>query len=229
MKKSILMVMALVVCVALIASPALAQSKMKFQLGIKAGVGMANVSEKDTSGNSVSGNKSKLGLDAGVFFRIMPSEQFCIQPEVLYAMKGTKFDDAGDITNEKINADYIEIPVLVKYLIPTQGNFKPNIFVGPYVGILASLKHKWTENGADSTVDAKDEAKSTDFGAVFGVGFDYKVGESGMFTFDARYSLGLSNIAKDPVGDAKLKVNNIAVMIGYAFDMGKKGAAEPKK
>ena len=235
MKKSIMMVMALVICVALIASPAFA--KTKFQLGIKAGLGLANAAEKDTAGNSPVDPykpKMKMGLDAGVFFRIIPSEQICIQPEILYTMKGYKLNDfttEGDtVTNYKWNANFIEIPVLVKYLIPTQGNFKPNIFVGPYLGILASLKEKATVNGTDSTVDRKDSTvKKIDFGAVFGVGFDYKVGTSGVLTFDARYELGLTNLEKNPIGSSKSKASNIAFMIGYAFDMGKHEATEPKK
>jgi len=227
MKKSILMMTAFVICVALIASPAIAETK--FNLGITAGVAMANASEKDSAGTKSDFNKMKLGLAAGVFARIIPSEQFCIQPEILYVMKGTKFDDEGTTTGQKVELNYIEIPVMVKYLIPMEGNFKPNIFVGPYVGILASAKAKATVDGVAEDEDIKDFVKSTDFGAAFGVGFDYKVGESGMLTFDARYSLGLSNIAKDAVGDESIKNTCIAVKVGYAFEMGKKGAAEPKK
>jgi outer membrane protein W len=227
MKKSILMMTALVICVALIASPAMAQTK--FNLGITAGVAMSNGTAKDSAGTKLEGNKMKLGLAAGVFFRIIPSEQICIQPEILYVMKGPKFDDAGDVTGLKFDLNYIEIPVLVKYMFKTEGNFKPNIFAGPYVGILASAKAKGSEGGVSASVDIKDNFKSTDFGAAFGVGFDYKVGESGLFTFDARYSLGLTNIAKDPVGDQSWKNNCILVKVGYAFEMGNKGGAEPKK
>lgn len=227
MKKSILMMTAFVICVALIASPAMAQ--MKFNLGITAGVGMSNATMKDSAGTSAEGKKMKLGFGGGIFARIIPSEQICIQPEVRYAMKGVKWDDVGTSTDMKTELNYIEIPVLVKYMIPSQSQFKPTIFVGPYVGILVSAKDKGTEDGVAYDTDIKDYLKSTDFGAVVGVGFDYKIGESGMLTFDARYSLGLSNVGKDPVGDESFKNNCIGINVGYAFEMGKHEAAEPKK
>ena len=62
------------------------------------------------------------------------------------------------------------------------------------------------ESGGVS-VDFKDEVKSTDFGWVLGVG----VG-SGRWMADARYALGLSNIAED--GDnVKNKVFSVNVSV----------------
>ena len=53
---------------------------------------------------------------------------------------------------------------------------------------------------------------STDFGLNFGAG--YNVAEN--INLGLRYSLGLSNIAKDS-GDSKIQNSNIAFAIAYMF------------
>ncbi len=63
------------------------------------------------------------------------SPMFAIQPEAYYTMKGAtdKMDFQGTTVDLTYTLDYIEIPVLVKFLIPIQGSgVKPAIFAGPF-------------------------------------------------------------------------------------------------
>lgn len=84
--------------------------------------------------------EAKLGLCVGGFITFNLSDIIVIQPEVLFSMKGSKAE--GTLFNETLklqfNLHYWEIPVLVKLQIPTQGNVKPNLFVGPCVAIKLS-------------------------------------------------------------------------------------------
>ena len=204
------------------------QAQMKMEFGLKGAVNMSNVT------GDVENNKMLLGFGGGIFARMMPSPQITIQPEVLYMMKGAKFDDYTnaldmDITDAKMEFSYVEVPILVKYNIPTEGKIAPSLFAGPAVGFLMSAKKKGAEDGVDYDCDVKDYMKSIDFGVAVGGGIDVAMGEKGKLTFDARYTLGLSNIndvAEADVADfgygtdASLKNANISVMVGYAFPIG---------
>ena len=212
MKKTFITVMALAAFAMLLVVPA--QAQMKTELGLKGAVNMANLS------GDVTDSKMMLAFGGGIFARIMPSPQFCIQPEVLYMMKGCKFDDVLTTTDAKITASYIEVPVLVKYMIPTEGKISPCIFAGPAVGFLMSAKAKATVDGTEEDVDIKDNCKSIDFGVAFGAGVDFAVGEKGKLTFDARYTLGLTNLNDIEGDDDSIKNGVISVMVGYAFPIG---------
>ncbi len=218
MKKLTLTMLVLGILAMLMAGTAQAQMKMEF--GVKGAFNLANVT------GDVENNKMMMAFGGGIFARMMPSPQFTIQPEVLFMMKGTKFDDfdLGGVayTDAKWVYNYVEIPVLAKYMIPMEGNISPNIFAGPALGLLMSAKEKGTADGEDYDVDIKDLLKSIDFGVAFGAGVDVAMGEKGKLTFDARYTLGLTNTLDVPEGGADVSVKNanISVMVGYAFAIG---------
>lgn len=185
--------------------------------GIKGGVALANL------GGDVEETDMKLGFAAGGFVTFSFAEMFAVQPELLYVMKGAKSDvEFLDETFEvKAKLDYIQVPVLLKVMIPTQGNFKPFVMAGPAIAFLMNAE---VDVDGESE-DIKDFMKSTDFSAVLGAGFEYPVGAKGSLSFDARYDLGLSDIddgafdesIDDEVFDFEVKTTNIAVMVGYSF------------
>ena len=85
-----------------------AQAQMKMEFGFKGAVNMSNVT------GDVENNKMMLGFGGGIFGKFMPSPQFTIQPEVLYMMKGAKYDDHTDefgceITDGKLVLNYVEV------------------------------------------------------------------------------------------------------------------------
>ena len=180
----------------------------KMMLGIKAGLDMANLTGDDVSDTSI-----KMGAVGGAFMCYKVTDLVAIQPEVLFAMKGAKWDSAGYEVNYKIN--YIEIPVLLKVLLPTEGKIKPALYAGPAIGILMSSK---ASNGEE--VDMKDETKSTNFSLVAGAALGYQL-EKGAIFAEARYDVGLATIGKteDDVDgeEPSIKTSDIMVMVGYAF------------
>jgi hypothetical protein len=196
MKRTILI--SIMIAVLMLASSIFAQDAARpMKYGIKAGFGMANLT------GDIDGNKSMLTPGFGLFLTYKASPNFAIQPEVLYEMKGTK-EDGGD---GKIKLNYITVPVLLKYVIPTQGKMAPSIFAGPYLGFKASAK--------DQDGTKLEGVKSTDFGVAFGAGLDFAAGATGVFTIDARYELGLSNT--NDVGDVSVKNSWLGLYLGYGF------------
>ncbi|TFG88148.1 MAG: PorT family protein [Candidatus Atribacteria bacterium] len=187
--------------VALMSGTVLAEG---LSLGFKGGLNLANL-----TGDDIDENKMKLCFGGGVFMNYPMTESISLQPELLFMMKGTKADiedfDAG------YRFSYIDIPVLVKFAVPMEGAFTPCFFAGPYIGFNMSAE-AYEE---DDEMDIKDDVKSTDFGLMFGGGFDYTMGE-GYLTFDARYALGLTTIID--VEDVDVKNTGIMFMVGYGFN-----------
>ena len=184
--------------------------------------------------------KIRLGFSVGGFLTFSISETFSIQPELIYTMKGVKYEMSGSFEEMGVTITYdgedifklayLEVPLLAKISFSSGSSIRPNLQIGPAMAILLSAKDDWElsvtgeEQGVSMTIsesdeeDVKDDFKDIDFGLVFGGGLDFDVG-TGTVTVDARYSLGLLNIP-DVEGDEdepSIKNNVISVMLGYSF------------
>lgn len=220
--KKVFLVLALVLAMAIGAT---AQDPVKglTGAGFKAGLVMAKA-----TGDNIDAIEADAGVDAsylmgfavGGFIEYSFSPSFAIQPEILYNTKGVKFEE-GDVS-EKITLTYMQIPVLLKFNIPTAGNFDPFIYAGPSVGILLSANDKLEGTTDDYDEDIKDFFKSTDFSAVLGVGAGIPMGTSGQLSVEFRYDLGLTNVAEDfdngvEVVPGDVKTGSIGFLVGFSF------------
>ena len=167
-----------------------ANAQVKF--GAKAGINIAKL------GGDVSNVDSKVGFVGGVNAQIGLSEAFAIQPEVLYSMEGAKSGSS------KLNLDYINVPVLVKYTIP--GTKGLGVYAGPQIGFLASAKSK----SGSTTTDIKSQLKSTNFSGAFGAEYTFME----CFVLSARYQAGFSDISKST---GSVKSNAFQITVGYTF------------
>jgi hypothetical protein len=176
------------------------------KVGVKAGLNFAN-QDWSSQGISVSPD-SRTGLLIGGFVNLKLSDEFAIQPELLYSMKGAKlasgalFDDSDDVT---LKLNYISVPVMAKYYF---GGF--NLQAGPTFDFLVSAK---AEEGSEDE-DIKDEFKGMDLGLGFGLGYDLPLG----LCFDARYILGLSDINDmSEEGNVEVKNKSFQIAVGFRF------------
>ena len=170
------------------------------KFGITAGLNMANV-----AGDNASDNSMKMGLNAGAVVDLGLSDNFSINASVLYSQMG---DQSKASSSNKLNLNYITIPILAKYRLSSGLNF----FAGPYLGFLMSADYK----SSAGSVDVKDQVQSTDFGLHVGVGFQLEGG----LGFNARYGLGLSNLDKSVAGVSPTPSNTnslIAINVSYMF------------
>lgn len=192
-------------------------------------------------------NDARIGLLGGAFLSINTSPTFSIQPEVLYSVKGMEskfrysFGTSDFETVLQVKLTYVEVPVLLKYRFPTEGNFKPSIYAGPALGV--SVKGEFDgEHGAMdgdglnlTTLDISN-VKSTEFSVVVGGELGIAMGNTTLF-LDVRYTQGLTktfedaslltSIANDEwafvgangIGD-DTKNNNISLAVGVSFPIG---------
>lgn len=228
-----------VAALTLLAGEAAAQGTGLIGKGIKAGLGMYKFTgddvDMDLSGMlpdaSPASPDNKLGFAAGGYLTIGLGPHAALQPELLYVQKGAKYsldyyeDDIGDRVDADITfkMDYVEVPILFKYLFATAGTTRPSLFLGPVMAIKASSKLEVEVavpgyGSEDVEVDLED-IKSLDFGAVVGAGLDVAAG-GGSLVFDVRYTLGLSEFPdtdRVDVTNTSLKNSGFMVTVGYGF------------
>ena len=92
---------------------------------------------------------------------------------------------------------YLELPVLFRFTIPTQGNVSPSIFAGPSVGIKLRSKGSATSPGFSVEADLEN-TKGIELGLVFGGGITVGRNDTKIF-LDGKYNLGLTNIFDDVI------------------------------
>lgn len=190
------------------------------QFGIKAGANISSISK-----DGFEDSKSKVGFYGGLFMNAPLSEQFSIQPEVLYSQQGAEvkrtYTALGNTTtiDGKLDLDYITVPVMFQF------KATPEFYIeaGPEFGFLVNAKQKGDikVNGntvASNTYDAKDNYNSFNMGAALGVGFN--VTEN--FGVNARYVAGFTDINKDgntslQNDDNKNRNNTFQVGLNYKF------------
>jgi Outer membrane protein beta-barrel domain len=199
MKKSILSVLLVATCLSYVFSQSIGG-------GLRLGMNIAN--QSTSVGNlppgvnaTVTPTSAKIGFQIGGYLKIMTSEKFGIQPEIVYSQMG--FSAPSGQTG-KANFNYLSIPVLLRYNLTEN----VNIHAGPQLGFVLAA----SETDGTNTVDIKNEINGLDFGGGFGLGVDF-----GKFNAGARYYLGLSNLIKNvPTGiDVAQKNNAIQIFVGY--------------
>ncbi len=199
MKKMLLALLAAVMCM----GGAFAQLSM----GSKVGLNLSSLTGDRTN--------YKAGVNVGVFANYRINSLFAIQPEFLYSMQGTAFDDVPVLTKtleSSYTSHYLDIPVLLK-VYPWRGL---NVQVGPQFGFCVDDEYKVKLGGEE--VSSKDlekygydnKAKTFDFALAVGLGYEFDFG----MTIDARYNFGLTKVYDQ--GDAK---NTLFMLsLGYKFD-----------
>ena len=186
------------------------------QIGVKGGVNLSTLSIDDNNDKNL-----KAGFHAGVFTKIALTESFAIQPELLYSMKGVKYNFEDNVLadgNANFNLNYLELPV--KLVFNLSEDFE--IQFGPYVSYLlnanvdtdAKVLGFWNVSGKEEL--DRENYNAIDYGLSVGLGFDFNP-----LIIGFNYNLGLSPVAKEDklsrniLGKAKNSV--IQVYAGIKF------------
>ncbi|MFC5410411.1 porin family protein [Larkinella bovis] len=164
---------------------------------------------------------AKLGLVAGGFVSYSSINHFGISADVLYSQRGGKYDNPSDRSSHTQFLNYLEIPVVARYYLNLSGNFRPNLFVGPSLGILLNSKRTNSINQGQSYPDAKtdDEFEPLDLGGTAGFQANFKVKDRQRFLIDARYTLGLTNVRTN--ASPWLGNSTFSFTLGYSFGVGR--------
>jgi hypothetical protein len=209
-------------------STARAGQPIQVEKGIKVGMSLANTSGDDLSDllnafyDTSLSKGSHFGVSGGFFMSFLLSPAFALQPELLFTQKGIDIDGPEGSGHFAVN--YIEVPVMAKYLIPSTSIVKPAIYGGPVVSIKAgsSVTAKATDP-ADSGIAAEIKAgledladndlNGLDLGLAFGASMNINT-----VVLDTRYNLGLTNIVDVPdASDVSVKNGAFHFYAGVLF------------
>ena len=177
-------------------------SGLKTNIGIKAGLNMANIVN---NANTISFTSDmKLDFHVGVFLNLnfggrnqMPG-LFSLQPEVLYSRQGFAMD------GEQINFDYLTVPLMVKLYLYKGFNFE----LGPWFSYLLSVSPNSTKLNSN-IIQLSDLKGGKDVGIAAGIGYDFDMG----LVVGARYQHGLSDMASNLFWKNQV----IAISVGWEF------------
>ncbi len=199
----------------------LAFSQIQIGLGIKGGANISslNVKYQYTDANEGKDYTGKLGYQGGIF-AMFKLKKIAIQPEILYAQQGTKFEFQYQNTEDwKADFTYIAVPVLVKYYAFEMPIGSVNVLAGPQLSFLQKAEMNFTDIDGDgaqnrNNTNVKDIFNPSDLVVVLGVGLDLPFG----LTVDLRYNLGVKNMYDrdyNYFNEYELKNRSLQLSVGY--------------
>lgn len=180
-----------------------AQDIPAVRFGIEAGGSLSDI-KYDPTKISLNKDDFHAGFIGGAFLQLNLSPSFALEPELLYVSEG-----AHDV-NFTAEFDYLEIPVLLKYYLPSVG-VKPNIFVGGSVGFNLSAQNNPDGGGTPFKWNSTD-VSSTEESLIVGLGVDID-----KFSVSGRYQMGLSNVTTAAYGTNSFQNEHFDLMVGYSF------------
>jgi hypothetical protein len=229
-----------------------------FYLGAKGGWSLPELSGGN---NEISkGWKSRSAFNFGVLATSEISKKFALQIEINYASQGGKKNGIqpipegvvpglpvgmtfyADFKSEAI-LNYLELPVLAKYVLLQTHSQRIYIDAGPYIGYLLNARNKTSgtssiftdKNGSvvmipnpgnpdqyiplpaqsfDANTNITSDIKKFNFGINGGVGIGQNIGSGNLF-LDIKGYYGFLNIQKNPV-NGKNNTGALVVSVGYA-------------
>jgi len=194
-------------------------------LGAKGGLNISNLSV-DAPDDPDFGFDSQTDFLVGGFAQFAFGQHFAVQPEVFYSKKGARSRDEDPATT--LNLNYVEIPVLLMTrLASRESPLYPILYAGPSVSFETRCQVTGEEDGVSVSLDCDDsllggelQTAKTDFGIVFGGGFEILYSRLTV-QLDARYNLGLTNLndAAD-ASEVSVKSRGWSFMLGVGVPIG---------
>lgn len=170
---------------------------------------------------------------AALFAEIPLDQNFSFRPEVAYNRRGGKIDRLnlgggavgtiiGGLANARLNMDYIDVPLLLKYKFSTAAEGSAYVMAGPSVGFLVDNSMSNNLLGYTIKYDLDLNYRKADFGGVIGLGYEMPVQGKIKGFVEATYRHGFTN-AIDDIGILKVnsKTSNIGFSAGLSFPLGK--------
>ena len=199
-------VIALVVCLLAVATPAFAQ----VQGGILGGPSRATLTA-DTN-QPFGGFDPRTGMSAGVFLVAPFHPSVAFEPEFLFTIKGGKLTDGDAESDFRLMA--IEIPLLLRLAPAAPKPTSFHVLVGPAFSIRTSARQFVTAPGLEQDVDVADATHGSEIGFIAGAGIDVQ-----RVRIDGRFSWGLTRLNKeetadDVAGDPPVKSRTFTVLVG---------------
>lgn len=178
----------------------------QISFGIKGGTNIAEFSFKD-NGTTIN-QESINGFTFGAVIEVGLGGNIFLQPEAVFIQKGSKLQVLNE--ENKVNVNYLDIPVLLKMKIINSNVFNVNLLAGPSFGLGLNGEETMGGQTVDVNFGGENGLKRLDVGINAGGGIGVNLGSIGVFG-DVRYLFGLSDISEDTNREIKNKGLNLSV------------------
>lgn len=205
-----------------------AQARVGFKIGASGGFNYAFIKDKYYSDV----NKGMASFDVGVPMEIRLTKRFAIQPEIHFTQKGFSLNYYGISGIEKVlrKRNFIEIPILFKFVVPVSEKLSMSLFSGVSTGyaLTNSQKTKFSDGTKktekfpfDTNVDDDNMAyNKVDVSIPIGFDFQYKISDKIALFTDMRFNLDMTNNIKykvKPSPTPSYKYRNFIISMGMNF------------
>lgn len=163
-----------------------AQRQGDFQMGLHAGLNLANVSTADGQSNTSSRISFNVAATGEYYF----SESWGIKAKLIYDNKGWSDAFIEDENFNRITTDfrlnYVTLPLLASWHFGSRKNWY--LHFGPYAGFLVSA------TDSELNMDIKEVFSSTDFGISLGVGYKFEINRSTILFIEYDAQSGVTDV-----------------------------------
>ncbi|MDP4201610.1 MAG: porin family protein [Bacteroidota bacterium] len=167
--------------------------------------------------SNMSGVKSDMNIGGafGPSLKLDISKHFAIQEDILFTYKSSKLKQNGISGDLQFFGTEIPFYALVQWKTINKDRFY--IGLGPYAALGFSAKDKI--NGADINLYNNDSGNvesiwnRMEIGAGALIGYEFSCG----LQVNASYKIGMTNVLKTNIGNAKMRTNTASIGWGYCF------------
>lgn len=208
-----------------VATPAAALTK---SVGAIAGFSYSNLNIQSSSGLDGRGSFAGGGvLDLGF------GDKFGLRIEPMFVSKGAKTTHRnaywGTIDGVVFDLNYIDVPVVARYALPTTSATQGFVLGGVGLGFATKQEAKLTQGTQNETIDFGNVFSSVDVSLNLGIGLSIPQGAN-RWTVDGRAAIGVSNInnggtvtfAGNPLVVPSTTTHTLAfrMLVTYLFSLG---------
>lgn len=168
-------------------------------IGFKAGANYANLT------NYEDGYSSRFAYHFGLVAELTLTDNFSIQPEILFSKLGTQFKDGEN--QATISENYLSVPLMFKYHFSDKFSGE----IGPYLGLMLTAHKTGKIEGETIDEDIILGYNQTDFG--YAIGLSYSITNN--VVGSVRYNLGTKNVIKN----SEDKINNSVFQLSLGYNL----------
>lgn len=190
-----------------------AEAQWKF--GAQGGVAFASVGGDDANTSGLGFNPDGVtGFVGTVYLNYAFTPIVSFQPGISFVQKGLEGTEAG--VTASIDVDFIEVPLFLRFDVPTPGSVGVHFLGGPVIGFEAGCDI--SSGSVTVSCDEDEEITSTDFGLAAGAGLTFGIGRAAL-VIDGIYNLGLRSL-DDSSDDLSIKARAFMITAGFEIPFG---------
>jgi len=138
-----------------------------------------------------------VGWQLGISYAARLSEDLSVQPELLFAQRGYRFEHIERYnTSYRLKVYYLQIPLLLKYRLPLDWAVRPGLLLGPYVSFRLSASRTIEIWGKGDTRGVS-AVNFLDYGLAFAIDGEFSAW-SQTVGVELRFDLGLASALSQP-------------------------------